>query len=95
MPLKNLAGAVSVGIVSDEILLDLDYREDSNAAIDMNVVSTDTGRLVEIQASAEQRPFHKEEFNTLLQLAERGIKELIQLQKAVLKEKSMLFMAYD
>ncbi len=95
MPLKNLAGAVSVGIVSDEILLDLDYREDSNAAVDMNVVSTDTGRLVEIQASAEQQPFHKEEFNTLLQLAERGIKELIQLQKAVLKEKSMLFMAYD
>jgi len=95
MPLKNLAGAVSVGIVSDEILLDLDYREDSNAAVDMNVVSTDTSRLVEIQASAEQRPFHKEEFNTLLQLAEKGIKELIQLQKAVLKEKSMLFMAYD
>ena len=95
MPLKNLAGAVSVGIVSDEILLDLDYREDSNAALDMNVVSTDTGQLVEIQASAEQRTFHKEEFNALLQLAEKGIKELIQLQKAVLKEKSMLFMAYD
>jgi ribonuclease PH len=95
MPLKNLAGAVSVGIVSDEILLDLDYREDSNADIDMNVVSTDTGRLLEIQASAEQRPFQKKEFDALLQLAEKGIKELIQQQKAVLKEKSILFMAYD
>ncbi len=95
MPLKNLAGAVSVGIVSDEILLDLDYREDSNAEMDMNVVSTDTGQLVEIQASAEQRPFRKEEFNALLQLAEEGIKELIREQTAVLKEKSMLFMAYD
>ena len=95
MPLKNLAGAVSVGIVSDEILLDLDYREDSNAEMDMNVVSTDTGHLVEIQASAEQRPFRKEEFNALLQLAEDGIKELIREQTAVLKEKSMLFMAYD
>ena len=94
MPLKNLAGAVSVGIVSDEILLDLDYREDSNAEMDMNVVSTDTGQLVEIQASAEQRPFRKEEFNALLQLAEEGIKELIREQTAVLKEKSMLVMAY-
>jgi ribonuclease PH len=95
MPLKNLAGAVSVGIVRDENLLDLDYREDSNAEMDMNVVATDTGMLVEIQASAEQRPFRKEVFNALLQLAEQGIKELIQKQNAVLKEKSVLFMAYD
>ena len=94
MPLKNLAGSVSVGIVEDEILLDLDYREDSNAAVDMNVVATDTGQIIEIQASAEQRPFRKEEFQELMQLADTGIQELIRQQKALLKEKSMLFMAY-
>ena len=95
MPLKNLAGAVSVGIVEGEALLDLDYSEDSNADMDMNVVSTDTGQLVEIQASAEQQPFSRQEFDTLLELAGRGIKELIQMQNALLKEKSMLFMAFD
>ncbi len=94
MPLKNLAGAISVGIVEGEVLLDLDYKEDSNAETDMNVVATDTGQLVEIQASAEQRPFRKDEFQELMQMAETGIQELIRLQKAVLKEKSMLFMAY-
>ncbi len=94
MPLKNLAGAISVGIVEGEILLDLDYREDSNAAVDMNVVATDTGQIIEIQASAEQRPFRKEEFQELMQLADTGIQELIARQKALLKEKSMLFMAY-
>ena len=94
MPLKNLAGAVSVGIVEENILLDLDYREDSNAAVDMNVVATDTGQIIEIQASAEKRPFRKEEFQELMLLADKGIQELIRKQKALLKEKSMLFMAY-
>jgi ribonuclease PH len=95
MPLKNLAGAVSVGIVEGKALLDLDYSEDSNADMDMNVVSTDTGQIVEIQASAEQQPFSKQEFDTLLELAGRGIRELIQVQNSLLKEKSMLFMAFD
>jgi ribonuclease PH len=95
MPLRNLAGAVSVGLVRDELLLDLDYSEDSNAEMDMNVVSTDMGQFVEIQASAEKRPFLKQEFNQLLELAEKGISELIGAQKNILMEKSMLFMAYD
>lgn len=95
MPLRNLAGAVSVGLVRDELLLDLDYSEDSNAEMDMNVVSTDMGQFVEIQASAEKRPFLKQEFNQLLELAEKGISELIGAQKKILMEKSMLFMAYD
>ncbi len=95
MPLKNLAGAVSVGLVRDEPLLDLDYSEDSQAEMDMNVVVTDMGQIVEIQASAEKRPFLKQEFNQLLQLAEKGISELIGKQKNILMEKSMLFMAYD
>jgi ribonuclease PH len=95
MPLKNLAAAASVGIVDGDLLLDLDYSEDSNAEMDMNVVATDSGQIVEIQASAEQNPFSKKEFSSLLSLAEKGIQELIRIQKQVLKEKSPLFIAYS
>lgn len=94
MPLKNLVSAVSVGIVNREFFLDLDYREDSSAEIDMNVVKTDTGKIVEIQATAEKSPFTKKDFNTLLSLAEKGITNLISAQKDLLKQKSLLFMAY-
>ncbi len=95
MPLRNLAGAVSVGLVEEELLLDLDYREDSNASVDMNVVATDTGNLVEVQASAEKEPFSKEVFDSLVDLSVQGIKDLIKIQKDALKEKSPLFIAYD
>jgi len=95
MPLKNLAGAVSVGVVNEECLLDLDYREDSNASIDMNVIGTDTGHFVEIQASAEKSPFAKEKFHELLDIAEKGITEIVQSQKQILKNKSPLFIAYN
>jgi len=95
MPLKNLAGAVSVGIVNGENLLDLDYTEDSNASIDMNVIGTDTGQFVEIQASAEKSPLVKNKFLQLLDLAETGIKKIILSQKAFLKKKSPLFIAYN
>lgn len=94
MPLKHLVSAVSVGIVEGEMLLDLDYSEDSNAEIDMNVVETDTGEIVEVQATAEKKPFSRKELNSLLDLSHQGIKELIQVQKDVLKKKSLLFMAY-
>jgi len=94
MPLKGLVSAVSVGVVDGEKLLDLDYKEDSNADVDMNVVETDSGQIVEIQATAEKKPFTRKDFNSLLKLADMGIKELIQAQKEVLKEKSLMFMAY-
>jgi len=94
MPLRNLVSAVSGGIVADKMLLDLDYREDSNADVDMNVVETDSGQIVEIQATAEKNQFSKKQFDELLKLADKGIKELIHVQKAVLKKKSLLFMAY-
>ena len=94
MPLKYLVSGVSVGIVEGEVLLDLDYIEDAKAEIDMNVVETEKGQLVEIQATAEKKPFSKKELSTLLSLADKGIKELIQVQKEVLKKKSLLFMAY-
>lgn len=94
MPLKNLVAAVSLGIVEDTKLLDLDYVEDAGASIDMNVVGTDTGEIVEVQASAEKAPFSTEDLNDMLKMAEKGIGELIALQKNVLKKESMLFMAY-
>jgi len=94
MPLKHLVSAVSVGMVDGEILLDLDYVEDASADIDMNIVETDTKKIVEIQATAEKRPFAKKQFNEMLSLAEKGIQQIIQIQKEVLKKKSLLFMAY-
>jgi ribonuclease PH len=95
MPLKHLVSAVSVGIVEGNLLLDLDYIEDSNAGTDMNVVETDSGQIVEIQATAEKAPFTKKEFDSLLDLAEKGIQTLISAQREVLKKKSPLFMAYN
>ena len=94
MPLKHLVSGVSVGIVDGEALLDLDYEEDAKAEIDMNVVETEKGQLVEIQATAERKPFPKKDLSTLMNLASKGIKELIQVQKEILKKKSLLFMAY-
>ncbi len=94
MPLKHLVSGVSVGIVDGEALLDLDYEEDAQAEIDMNVIETEKGQLVEIQATAEKKPFSRKELNTLMSLASNGIKELIQVQKEILKKKSLLFMAY-
>jgi ribonuclease PH len=94
MPLQNLVSAVSVGIVDGDLLLDLDYQEDSSAEVDMNVVKTDTGKIVEIQATAEKSPFTKKDFNALLDLADKGILELFHAQKEILKQRSLLFMAY-
>lgn len=94
MPLQHLVCGVSVGIVDGQQILDLDYSEDSRAALDMNVVETDRGHLIEVQASAEKAPFSRKELGLLLRLADKGVKELIQIQKAVLKKKSLLFMAY-
>jgi ribonuclease PH len=72
----ELVGAVSVGIVGGEPLLDLDYREDSAADVDMNVVMTGDDRLVEVQATAERVPFSREELDALLDLAAAGIREI-------------------
>jgi ribonuclease PH len=94
MPLTHLVAATSVGVVRGETLLDLDYSEDSQADIDMNVVETDQGQLVEVQASAEKTPFSRNDLEKLIRLADKGIKELINVQKDVLKKKHILFMAY-
>jgi ribonuclease PH len=77
----DLVGAVSVGIVEGEPLLDLDYREDSSADVDMNVVMTGDGRLVEVQATAEKIPFSRAELDRLVDLAAAGILEIAGRQR--------------
>jgi ribonuclease PH len=84
IPLKGVVAATSVGIVDREVLLDLCYEEDFRAAVDFNAVMTDKGEFVEIQGTAEGKPFSKETVNTLLTLAEKGIKRLLEIQKAAL-----------
>ncbi len=84
IPLKAAVAAVSVGIVDGEVLLDLCYDEDYRAEVDFNVVMTDKGEFVEIQGTAETRPFSREIMDSLLSLAEKGIKELFQIQKRVI-----------
>lgn len=84
IPLTDSVAATSVGIVKDELLLDLAYEEDSQAQVDMNVVMTGTGRLVEVQATAEGRPFTPEELQQLLKLAAGGIRQVTEAQQELL-----------
>jgi ribonuclease PH len=78
---SNQIGAVSVGIVDGEPLLDLDYEEDSSADVDMNVVMRGDGRLIEVQATAERNAFSREELTGLLDLAGTGIERLAAIQR--------------
>jgi ribonuclease PH len=84
-PVKDHLAAVSVGIVNSEPLLDLCYTEDSAAEVDMNVVMTGDGRIVEIQGTAESRPFSREMLDELLLLAQHGIKTLISIQREIIE----------
>jgi ribonuclease PH len=81
MPLNSHVAAVSCGLYQGEAVLDLDYAEDSNAQADANFVLTGDGGIVEIQGTAEEDPFTREQFNRLLELAEQGIGDLVGLQK--------------
>ena len=83
LPIKDYVAAVSVGIVNGKKMLDLDYSEDSNADVDLNIVKTGSGGYVEIQGTAEQEPFDDKQLAGLLKLADKGIKELITLQKII------------
>lgn len=84
-PIRNFVAATSVGIVNDEKILDLCYEEDSNAKVDMNVIMTDEGGVVEVQGTGEESPFTRNELNELLDLGEKGVKQMIQIQKESLK----------
>ena len=83
--MRDSVAAVSVGIVGGERLLDLDYSEDSAAEVDMNVVMTGDGRLVEVQATAEQVPFSRVDLDELLELAARGIAEIAEAQRSAVE----------
>ena len=83
-PLVQLVASVSVGIYQGVPVLDLDYLEDSAADTDMNVVMGEAGGFIEVQGTAEREPFYREELDSLLELASRGIQELIARQKAAL-----------
>src|SRR5207247_2903715 len=83
IPLSDYVAATSVGIVDGEPLLDLAYEDDSRAEVDMNIVKTGDGRFIEVQGTAEAEPFGRESLNRLLDLADLGIRQLIEKQRAI------------
>ncbi len=83
-PISEFLAATSVGIVDDEIVLDLCYEEDSAADVDMNVVMTESGDFVEIQGTAEESPFSRDHLDRMLKLSEKGIMDIIEAQKTAL-----------
>ena len=87
-PIRDYVAAVSVGWVDGQSLLDLSYGEDSRASVDMNVVMTGKGKLVEVQGTAEGHPFTKKEMDRLLTLAQKGIAELVRIQKSYVRLES-------
>ena len=86
IPVKDFVAATSVGIVNGDFLLDLAYEEDSKAEVDMNIVMTQAGEFIEIQGTAERKTFNKEQADKLLTLAKKGIAELIDIQRNLLKD---------
>ncbi|MBI4691635.1 MAG: ribonuclease PH [Nitrospirae bacterium] len=85
MPLKDYLAAISVGIVNGEPVLDLTYAEDSTADVDMNVVMTGSGNIVEVQGTAEGSPFSRDMMDRLMELSSDGIKRIIEAQKKVIR----------
>ncbi|MDD5019445.1 MAG: ribonuclease PH [Candidatus Omnitrophica bacterium] len=86
VPITEFVAATSVGIVGGTTLLDLTYEEDSRAEVDMNVVMVSGGNFIEIQGTAERKPFSKDQMDTLLGLAQKGIIRLIEMQRDLLKD---------
>ena len=91
MPINSFVAAASVGIVEDSPMLDLCYLEDSKARVDMNVIMNDRSEFIEIQGTGEMTSFTKDELNVLLELAEQGVKSLIDIQKQVLQDLDIIF----
>lgn len=86
-PIREFVAATSVGIYKGVPILDLNFQEDSEAEVDMNVVMTESGRIVEVQGTAEKRPFDRDMLNRLLDLAWKGIRELITFQKRIIMDR--------
>jgi len=85
VPMRHFVAAISVGVYKGTSILDLDYQEDSGCDTDMNVVMTDAGNFIEVQGTAEGEAFDRTTMNRLLDLAQKGISELIDLQRATLE----------
>ena len=85
MPLKDYVAAVSVGISGPDVLLDLDYEEDSKADVDMNIVMTAEGDFIEVQGTAEGKPFNDSQMKNTIAAAKKGIKNIVKKQKEALK----------
>lgn len=83
VPVKDYVAATSVGILNENLILDLCYEEDSRAEVDMNVIMTGNGEFIEIQGTAEHKPFTKEEADKMLALAKKGIEELFVIQRSL------------
>ncbi|MEQ8182046.1 MAG: ribonuclease PH [Smithellaceae bacterium] len=83
IPINDFVSAISVGIVDNEVVLDLEYEEDSIAEVDMNFVMTGSGLFIEVQGTAEQQPFNKEQLDKMTELAAGGIKKITARQKEV------------
>ena len=83
-PLKHIIAALSVGIYEGTPIADLEYTEDSEAETDMNIVMTETGKLIEVQGTAEGEPFSFEELDEMLKIGKHGLRELFDIQKAAL-----------
>jgi len=86
VPIKDFVAAVSVGIVNGVLMLDLAYEEDSRAEVDMNVIMTGKGEFIEVQGTAERKPFNKSQMDDMLVLARKGIEDLVEAQKKLLKD---------
>ncbi len=84
IPVRDYVSAVSVGVVDGEVLLDLAYEEDSRAEVDMNFVMTGDGRFIEVQGTAEQKPFDRALLQVMTDIAVKGIAELIGIQRSIL-----------
>lgn len=85
LPIRDFVAATSVGIFGGEMLLDLAYNEDSNADVDMNVVMTGSGDFIEIQGTSERKAFSRKQMDKLLDLAKKGIEELIGVQRTLVE----------
>lgn len=84
---ESYIAAISVGLKDKQVLLDLDYSEDSTCQVDMNIIMTEKGEIVEIQGTGEEKPFTRQELDEMMELAEKGIMELIEIQKDCLNHK--------
>ncbi|EST56622.1 ribonuclease PH [Brevibacillus panacihumi W25] len=91
LPLHDFLAATSVGVVGEDSVLDLNYKEDSTATVDMNVVMTGAGKFVELQGTGEDAPFSPEQLQEMLALAKNGIDQLITIQKQALSDVTLPF----